>query len=701
MRTPTLVLILLVSFMSLTDAQPEMQAQPQLDLMPMPQSVRPGNGQLVITQSFSVALTGEKNARLQAAAGRFLQRLSRQTAMPLNTLPSDGAGATLVIAAEHASKDYPELGEDESYDLQVTPTGARITSTTTLGSMHALQTFLQLVRPTSAGFAVPALVIHDQPRFPWRGLMLDVARRFEPMSAVKRAVDGMEAVKLNVLHLHLSDDQGFRVESKAFPKLQEKGSDGLYYTQDDLRDLITYAADRGIRVIPEFDMPGHSISWFVGYPELSSGSGPYQIERTWGIHNPAMDPTRDSTYKFLDKFVDEMAGLFPDHYFHIGGDEVNGKQWDANPKIQEFMRGHGIKNNADLQAYFNSHLEKIVSKHHKTMIGWDEILRPDMPTTIVIQSWRGQASLAQAAKQGYRGLLSSGYYLDLMQPALMHYAVDPLSGDAARLSPQEQQRILGGEACLWSEYVSPENFDSRLWPRAAVVAERLWSPASVHDVESMYQRLPVISTWLEWLGNKHVSSYYLMLHRLAGQEDMAPLKVLADVVEPVKDYTREDLAATPATSMSPLNRLVDAVPPESETGRQFAGLVQQAVAGKASPAVYTRLHAQLTQWAGNDARLQPLLQKSFLLKEVAPLSRNLSACAQTGLQALDYLSRGQRPPSGWTTQQIGMVQQALKPGHAQLLLMVAAPVETLVRASAGMPANASRNKRPWALGGKR
>ncbi|HEV2117411.1 MAG TPA: family 20 glycosylhydrolase [Terriglobales bacterium] len=692
-----LVFMLLFTCVPVVAAQP----QPQLDLMPWPQSVRLSAGQLVITSSFSVGFTGNKDARLQAAASRFLQHLSRQTAIPLNTHPSDGASATLVIAAEHAAREIPELGEDESYQLQVTPSGARIAAPTSLGAMHALETLLQLVQPTAAGFAVPALVIHDQPRFPWRGLMLDVARRFEPMSAVKRAVDGMEAVKLNVLHLHLSDDQGFRVESKDFPRLQEKGSDGLYYTQDDIRDLVSYAADRGIRVVPEFDMPGHSISWFVGYPELSSGPGPYEIERTWGIHNPAMDPTRDSTYKFLDKFVDEMAGLFPDRYFHVGGDEVNGKQWDANPKIQEFMHGHGIKTDADLQAYFNSHLEKIVSKHHKIMIGWDEILRPDMPTTIVIQSWRGQASLAQAAKQGYRGLLSSGYYLDLMQPALMHYEVDPLSGDAARLSPEEQQRILGGEACLWSEYVSPENFDSRLWPRAAVVAERLWSPASVRDVDSMYQRLAVMSTWLEWLGNTHVSSYYLMLHRLAGQENMGPLQVLADVVEPVKEYTREDLAVTPATSLSPLNRLVDAVPPESEKGRQFADLVQQVIAGKASPAVYTRLRAQLTRWSGNDAFLQPLLQKSFLLKEVAPLSRNLSLCAETGLQALDYLSRGQHPPSGWAAQQVGMLQQALKPGHAQLLLMVAAPVESLVRASAGMPPTAARNKRPWAVSGKR
>lgn len=701
MPKPILVLILLFTVISFTDAQPEMQTPPQLDLMPMPQNVRLGSGQLVITQAFSVGFAGNKDARVQAAAGRFLQQLSRQTGMPLNTRASDGASASLVIAAEHASKDYPELGEDESYDLQVSPSGARITAPTTLGAMHALQTFLQLVQPSPAGFAAPAVTIHDQPRFPWRGLMLDVARRFEPISAVKRAVDGMEAVKLNVLHLHLSDDQGFRLESKAFPKLQEKGSDGLYYTQEDIRDLISYAADRGIRVVPEFDMPGHSISWFVGYPELASAPGPYQIERTWGIHNPAMDPTRDGTYKFLDKFVEEMAGLFPDHYFHIGGDEVNGKQWDANPKIQEFMRGHGIKSNADLQAYFNSHLEKIVSKHHKTMIGWDEILRPDMPKTIVIQSWRGQESLAQAAKQGYRGILSSGYYLDLMQPAFLHYNVDPLSGDAARLSPEEQQRILGGEACLWSEYVSPENFDSRLWPRAAVIAERLWSAPGVRDVDSMYQRLAVINTWLEWLGSTHVSGYYLMLHRLAGQDNMAPLKTLADVVEPVKDYTREDLAATPATSLSPLNRLVDAVHPESETGRIFADLVGRVVAGKATPATYAQLHAELTQWRGNDARLQPLLQKSFLLKEVAPLSRNLSLCADTGLQALDYLSRGQHAPSGWAAQQMTMLQQALKPGHAQLLLMVAAPVESLVRASAGTPvANAHRSKRPGADAGK-
>ena len=173
--------------------------------------------------------------------------------------------------------------------------------------------------------------------------------------------DAMAAVKLNVFHWHLSDDQGFRVESKKFPKLHEMGSDGLFYTQEEIRGLIAYARERGIRVVPEFDMPGHSTAWFVGHPELASGPGPYQIDRKWGVLNPAMDPTNEKVYKFLDEFIGEMAILFPDHFFHVGGDEVNGKEWDANPKIQEFIRAHDLKNNAGLQLYFNKKLQAIAA----------------------------------------------------------------------------------------------------------------------------------------------------------------------------------------------------------------------------------------------------------------------------------------------------------------------------------------------------
>jgi hexosaminidase len=272
-----------------------------------------------------------------------------------------------------------------------------------------LQTFLQLVDVSSDGFSAPAVTIQDKPRFPWRGLMLDSARHFIPLDVIRRNLDGMEAVKMNVFHWHLSENQGFRAESKKFPKLHESGSNSLYYTQEEIRDLILYARDRGIRVVPEFDMPGHSTAWFVGHPELASGKGPYEIERRWGIFDPAMDPTSERVYKFLDDFIGEMARIFPDHYFHIGGDEVNGKEWDANPRIQAYMKAHGIKNNQALQAYFSGRVQKLVTRHGKTVVGWDEVLVEGVPKDIVIQSWRGQASLAQAAKQGYRGILSNGY----------------------------------------------------------------------------------------------------------------------------------------------------------------------------------------------------------------------------------------------------------------------------------------------------
>ena len=219
--------------------------------------------------------------------------------------------------------------------------------------------------------------------------MIDVGRHFMPLDVLRRNLDGMEAVKLNVFHWHLSENQGFRVESKKLPKLHQKGSDGNYYTQAEIKDLIAYAADRGIRIVPEFDMPGHSTAWFVGYPEIASGPGPYAIERNWGVMDPAMDPTNEKTYKFLETFIGEMTKLFPDKYFHIGGDEVNGKEWDRNSKIQEFMHSHNIKSNAELQAYFNEHVSKIVSKNNKIMVGWDEILQPSLPKNIVIQSWRG------------------------------------------------------------------------------------------------------------------------------------------------------------------------------------------------------------------------------------------------------------------------------------------------------------------------
>ena len=661
-------------------------APPSINVMPLPATLTFGAGRLMVVQTFSVAIAGYNDPRMERAAQRFLRDLGRQTGYFVSLGLGDVGHASLVIHAEHGSEPVQNLGEDESYVLDVSSTGAKLTAPNPLGVMRGLQTFLQLVEVTPDGYAAPAVHIEDSPRFPWRGLSIDVSRHFITMPVLRRNVDAMAAVKMNVLHLHLSDDQGFRLESKEFPKLQELGSDGMYYSQTEMRELIAYAADRGIRVVPEFDMPGHSTAWFVGYPELASGSGPYRIERRWGIFDPAMDPTRESTYKLLDKFIGEMATLFPDRYFHIGGDEVNGKEWDANPKIREFMRAHNLKSDQELQQYFTDRVEKIVSKHHKFMVGWDEILTPGMPKDIVIQSWRGQDSLAEVARQGYRGILSSGYYLDAMAPAAQHYLVDPLAGADATLTPAQQKLILGGEACMWEEFASDETIESRIWPRAAAIAERLWSPQQVQDVNSMYRRMAAISAHLEELGLTHRSSSAVMLARAAGTNDIRALEVLAEATQPSSISIRESEAEKAGgiqTSDIPLNRMVDGIAPESAAARKFSAAVDQFIASKFQDAANEScIREELTKWRDNDSALQPLLQNSFLLKEVAPVSQNLAALGSAGLKALDNIDARKPMAAEWRQQQIAAIQQAAKP-TADLVLAVAPAVQKLVEASSG------------------
>jgi hexosaminidase len=660
--------------------------EPVLDLMPVPANVKLKSGRLAVTTNFSVAVTGSRDRRVEDAVKRFLDELSRLTGLPLPSRTTDVSNATLVIQARRASKPIPQLDEDETYTLDTDASKGQLTAANSLGVLRGLQTFLQLVAATEDGFSVPAVHIEDRPRFPWRGLMIDSSRHFIPVEAIERALDAMEAVKLNVFHWHLSDNQGFRVESRTFPKLQELGSDGLFYTQAEVGEVIAYASARGIRVIPEFDIPGHTTSWFVGYPELASAPGPYLIEREWGIFDPAMDPTRDSTYRFLEKFIAEMARLFPDAYFHIGGDEVNGKQWEANPAIQSFMKTHGLKTTLDLQHYFNGRVNKILEQNHKIMIGWDEILAPGLPIDTVIQSWRGQESLAAAARQGYRGVLSYGYYLDLMWSAAQHYAVDPLGDGAANLSPELSARILGGEACLWTEFVSSENMDSRIWPRTAAIAERLWSPATVQDALSMYRRLDGEDWRLEMLDfDQHRPAPSVLLDRLAGPNGGKTLEVLASVVEPVKGYTREHMAMAarvPLTSADPLNRLVDAVPPESEAARKFGEDVDALIASRFSDgARESRMRSLLRVWQSNDRQLQPQLGRSFLLEELSALSEQLAKVASVGLAALDTIDRGEPADLEQLERWTAVLRQAEIPSR-DLLLVIAPEVEKLVRASA-------------------
>src|SRR5215831_1909718 len=500
MRARTNFFCLLVSFTGAQAASP--------NLMPMPAKLALQSGRLPITSGFHVRVTGISDPRLTDAARRLTARVIRQTGLAL--IPRKVDQPTLTIQCREAGPANPSLGEDESYTLDATPEGARLSTSTVTGALRGMETFLQLIAPGPDGFEVPVVHIEDRPRFPWRGLMMDVSRHWMPVEVIERNLDAMAGVKLNVFHWHLSDDQGFRVESKLFPKLQQSGSDGNFYTQDQIREVVAYARDRGIRVVPEFDMPGHTTAWFVGMPELAAAPGPYAIERKFGIFVPVMNAANDATYTFLDAFIGEMAALFPDPCFHIGGDEVE----DAAAK--------------GLQPAFNKRVQALLKSHGKSMVGWDEVLAPDLASDTVVQSWRGPDALAQIASKGYRGILSYGYYLNYLLPAATHYAVDP--GDA--------DGILGGEACMWAEYVSAQTEDSRIWPRMAAVAERFWSQKDVTDVNSMYQRMEAVSRWLEWTGIQHRANYLPMLERLAGGQPVEPFRVLGDAREAGSHHRR-------------------------------------------------------------------------------------------------------------------------------------------------------------------
>jgi len=582
---------------------------PKINLMPMPASLKFNGDRLAVNDSFKVATRGHSDDRLKAAIARFVKRLEGRTVLTLAPgLATDDQMTQLIVHCDGAGKNVPSVSENESYRIDITDRQAILKAPTVVGAIRGLETVLQLLNADRNGYFFPGVVIEDQPRFPWRGLLIDVARHFQTMETLKRNLDAMAAVKLNVLHWHLTEDQGFRVEVKKYPKLHQLGSDGNYYTHEQIKEIIAYARDRGIRVVPEFDIPGHSTSWLVGYPELGSAPGPYTIERRPGIFEPALDPSREEVYKFLEGFLSEMAALFPDEYLHIGGDENEGKQWDRNPAIQAFMKEKGIKDNHGLQAYFNTRLLKILQKNGKKMIGWDEILQPELPKDIVIHSWRGTAALAEAARKGYDGILSNGYYIDLIQPASHHYASDPLPVDST-LTPAEAKHVLGGEATMWAEWVTPETIDSRIWPRTAAIAERLWSQRTVSDVDDMYRRLAILSLQLEELGLMHKRNQDMMLRRLARHEDIGPLKTLVSLVEPVKEYRRYQMR--PQTMLSPLTGVVDAATPDADGARRFAWMVKEFLDDAPRYQLYrAELVQMLSEWQESGAALGPMIDRS-------------------------------------------------------------------------------------------
>ncbi|OON69749.1 beta-N-acetylhexosaminidase [Hymenobacter sp. CRA2] len=647
-------------------------------LLPVPSQVNWGKSRLYWKAPLQLRLERDDDPAVRAAAERLLANLGRQAGRP------QASAKAPQLQIRYGQPGRMENFDEERYTLRVLPAGVTIDAPTSLGALRALATLQQLFTADGKDFYFPEVEIQDQPRFVWRGLLIDAARHFMPVSVIKRNLDGMAAVKLNVLHWHLADDQGFRVESKVLPKLHQVGGAKGYYTQEQVREVLAYAQARGIRVVPEFDVPGHTTAWIAAYPELASNDSTYGVATRWGVLNIAVDPTQETTYQLLDKLFGEMTTLFPDPYFHIGGDENDGRQWRRNPRIAQYMRDNGmVKRDGTvdkhaLQTQFNRRMLTIVSKYQKKMVGWDEILGPGLPKDAVIQSWRGKKGLYEAAKAGHTTLLSNGYYIDLNLTAASHYAPDPLPADAP-LTDEEKKRILGGEAAMWAEFADSVIVDSRIWPRAAAVAERLWSPAAVTNVDDMYRRLALVSAELETLGLQHRRAPHQLLTMMAAGQKLEPLQTLAGAIEPVKEYKRH-FQGMKYTTETPLNRLVDAAPAESEAVRVFYTTLDSLLRAPRAkvtelprtPATRRQLaylRAQLKDWQQNDARVQPLLQLNPALREYAPLSTQLTVVSTLLLQRLEQLEKGQAASAAWLATAQQQVDAAKKPaGQAELAL---------------------------------
>lgn len=616
------------------------------DLMPIPAQMQWQEGKFRLDRNFALSLNGTFADRLFGASSRFLRRLETRTGLFLKqgfiSKKDNLASANLQIQVQKAGE--LKLHEDESYEIEIQNQKILISANTDLGVLRAFESVLQVIKADAEGYFFPCGKINDQPRFAWRGLMIDVARHFMPIEVIKRNLDAMTAVKLNVFHFHLTDNQGFRIESKTFPKLHELGSDGEYYTQTEIKEIVKYAADRGIRVVPEFDLPAHATAWLLAYPELGSKDTIIDPERKAGIFDPVLDPTNEKVYDFLDKLFAELFPLFPDLYVHIGGDENEaGRHWTENAQIQKFMKDNKIADNHALQAYFNQRMLKIFTKFNKKMVGWEEIMHPNVPTEAVIHSWFGKESLFKAAQKGYPTILSNGYYIDLMFSVTSHYLNDPILPEGAKMTDLEKSRILGGEATMWSELVSPHTIDSRIWPRMIAIAERFWSPAHVNDVEDMFRRMEILSIRLEEFGLNHIKNRDVILRNLAGgSANIEALKVLADVIEPMKKYSRNPKGEL-YTMLSPLTLMADAANADAPAARKFK-ILSENYLKKPNEADKAEIMKYLALWKNNHAEIAELCKKSPALREMEKLSENLSLISGLALEILtkEKTNRGEK-----------------------------------------------------------
>lgn len=635
--------------------------------MPQPAQVQISGQTISLAAMPHLVWATKPDPLLQRAAARFEGRLGS-----LGVKPGNSGSLRLSI---HVGKDPAYLSVDarEGYDLKVTATGITLSADGPAGVIYGFATLLQMIDTHGGTPTLELGHVADAPRFKWRGLMFDVSRHFQSTDTIKRQLDAMELTKLNVMHWHLSDGTGFRVESRKLPRLQELGSHSRYYTQDDVREIIAYAADRAIRVVPEFDVPGHTLSILTAYPDLAAQK-PVTTSKDWAqdclvasgngettthctkhpdLNTPAMDPTSPKVLAFARILFAEMAALFPDRYFHTGGDEVVASQWNNNPQIEAYMKAHGYADAPAMQAAFTAEIEKLLAEDGKIMMGWDEVSEAPIPKNVVVEAWRGSKWVGTATRKGHPVVVSSGYYLDLLNPSSTHYGVDPFdtradgiapspSGQVSRpiseaflldpnappLDDAQKKLVLGGEAPLWTEIVSDEMVDSRLWPRSAALAERYWSPQTVNDVRALNQRLPEVLNQLETFGLEARGHQARMIARLT-PENIVPLTQLVAITVPVRNYAMNRLAKNQGDSI--LVSPAAIASPDSFEANAFNDMAARYKAGDRS--LNAPLQALLSRYAGNDLAFQTL-SGNAAIDEVKPVSAQIAALSRLGMEAL-------------------------------------------------------------------
>ena len=508
------------------------------------------------------------------------------------------------LSIEDPNIDLASVGvSEESYELRVLDSSIEISARTTWGAIRSLATLWQAAKQ---GRLNPGLSIRDEPRFLWRGLMLDVARHFIPLKTLRETVDRMSLLKLNVLHLHLSDDQGFRFGSKKYPEVVSED----FYSSQELRSLVTYCMDRGVRLIPEIDLPGHVTHIVASRPDLAPTGRATDRTQKFGVHRACLDPSNENVFIFVRELIEELSDVFPDPFIHLGGDEVDPTWWSGDPNINSFMKKNGLSNPIDLQNYFFRRLVEIGTALGKTVIGWDEVLHPEMPGCVV-QNWRGCTTRDRARALGRDCIVSSPYYLDLNYSSDLHYQFDPEENQSAMLEREDSllndprlkhvakamkwthqwregaisledekgTNIIGAEACLWSELVDSNCLFARLWPRLPCLAERFWSAPNVRDINDFYRRLDLLMNVNEFNVRQPV------LEKLR-EKKLSPEQCEAVLFsEPTKWYSRllgaEALASRisgtempisrPYSVSTKLNRVVDFLPSESLDAQLYKG----------------------------------------------------------------------------------------------------------------------------------